>query len=91
MAHVAGDGRRAAAAVHQALAALDGAEAPLAAWRVYATAARVCPASPDVAAHRAASAAVLDRLAAALSDAAPLRTGFLAHPTVEEVRSRAAP
>ena len=70
--------------------ALDGREAPLAEWRVCATAARYEQAQGRGAradAHRARSIAVLDRLAASLSDA-DLRRTFLTHPTVQGIRHR---
>jgi hypothetical protein len=75
-----------------ALHAVDGREAPLAAWRVYATAARleVARGRPAKAnAYWTQSASVLDRLAASLKDDAALHRAFLAQPAVRTVRRKA--
>ncbi len=89
VAHAAGNGAGADVEVRRALAALDGAEAPLAAWRVHATAAQIRAGQPGEAeAHSAVSAAVLRRLASAVDDAPALRTALLGHPMVAEVLAR---
>ena len=72
-----------------ALHAIDGYEAPLAEWRVCATAARAEVARGRRAkadAYWARSEAVLDRLAATLEDDADLHRSLLAHPAVQAVR-----
>jgi DNA-binding winged helix-turn-helix (wHTH) protein/tetratricopeptide (TPR) repeat protein len=86
--------------VAEALGALDGFEAPVAEWRVCATAARVEEARGGRSSARVfwgRAAAVLDRLAASLKDEGDLRQSFLAQPAVEAVlrhaklTTRAAP
>jgi tetratricopeptide (TPR) repeat protein len=76
----------------EALHAVHGYEVPLAEWRVCATAARTELArdrqrKADV--YWTRSAAVLDRLAAALKDDADLHRSFLAQAAVQAVRRKA--
>ena len=89
-----GEGDRAMAEreVAEALRVLDGFEAPVAAWRVCATAARVEEARgrPSRAkAYWGRGAAVLERLATCLEDDGDLYHSFLAQPAVEAVRRNA--
>ena len=79
-------------AVAEALDAVAGHEAPLAEWKVYATAARSDQARGRRAkadGHWTRSVAVLDRLAASLADDANLHRTFLADSAVQAVRRRA--
>lgn len=72
----------------QALAVLEGAEVPLAAWRVYATAARVqqqLGRQAEAHAYWRRSAVVLRRLADTLGDNSALRQSLLAHPSVRPI------
>jgi DNA-binding winged helix-turn-helix (wHTH) protein/tetratricopeptide (TPR) repeat protein len=83
-----GDRVRASREVAEALAVLDGFEAPVAEWRVCATAARVEEAHgrrSRAAAYWRRGAATLDRLAAGLQDDGDLHRAFLARPAVETV------
>jgi hypothetical protein len=66
----------------QALAVLEGAEAPLAAWRVYATAAQLYEQrgrSMEARQYRTRSAAVRTQLADSLGNALELRQSLLAY------------
>ena len=89
------DGDRPAAdrAIARALDALSGHEAPLAEWKVYATAAQAAasdhPARADT--YWARSVAVLDRLGASLSGDPILQQKFLSDAAVQAVRRRAHP
>jgi len=77
----------------EALRSLEGHEAPLAEWRVCATAARCDEARGrrgEAGAHWARSASAIDRLAASLDDEPDLRQTFDAHPAVRAIRARAA-
>jgi len=79
-------------AVSQALAVLEGAEAPLAEWRVCATAAQLYQRRGDKAEARiywTRSAAVLKQLADSLSEVPALRESLLNSPPVRGVLRRA--
>lgn len=68
-------------AIDAALALVDGGRAPLAGWRVHATAAEIATARrrrTDARAHHAASAAILARLADSLGSEPELRAAMLA-------------
>ena len=87
----AGDRARAEREVGEALGVLDGFEAPVAEWRVWATAARVEEARGRRSRAEACwgrGAEVLDRLAACLKGD-DLHDSFLAQPAVEAVRRNA--
>jgi hypothetical protein len=78
--------------VAHALAALEGAEAPLAEWRVYATAALLHAQrrrNAEADRYWTRSAAVLQRLADSLEDEVELRHALLAHPSVRVIFHRA--
>jgi tetratricopeptide (TPR) repeat protein len=78
-------------ALTQAIAVLAGAEAPLAEWRVYVTAARVADLRRRKAQARGYwehSQSVLLRLADSLEQDDPLRQTFLAQPLVTEILQR---
>ncbi len=78
-------------ALAQAMAVLAGAEAPLAEWRVYATAARVADLhrrKAQARRHWKHSKAVLLRLADSLEHDDPLRQTFLTQPLVMEIMQR---
>ena len=78
-------------AVTQAIVVLDGVEAPLAEWRVYATAARFAEQRRQHAQARARwnrSKSVLLRLAESLEQDDPLRQTFLTQPVVQEILQR---
>ena len=88
-----GDQDRARAEIARAGRALEGAEAPLAAWRVHATAAELYEAHGESAAARrawGASAAVLRRLATSLSEHPRLRQGLLDSPPAARILERSA-
>jgi tetratricopeptide (TPR) repeat protein len=77
---------RAEAELATALAATEGVEVPLAAWRVHDTAARLHAARHDAMTakrHRARSAAVLTRLADSLRDRPALQRALLDAPRVQ--------
>jgi DNA-binding winged helix-turn-helix (wHTH) protein/tetratricopeptide (TPR) repeat protein len=79
---------QAEATLSQALSVLEGAEAPLAAWRVYATAAQLHQQRGrrgEAAHYWERSATILHRLADSLEDAAELRQSLLAHPPVQAI------
>ena len=85
----------AAGEIELALEALgaDDADAPLAAWRVHATAAEIFEARrrrAQASRHRAASAAVLRRLADSLRGEDELRAELLGAPAVREILARSA-
>jgi hypothetical protein len=87
------DGSTADRELSQVLDAIAGHEAPLAEWTVCATAARSEEArrrQPRAQTDWARIVAVLGRLAASLADDAELHRTFLAHPSVQAVRRRAA-
>ncbi|MGH9847864.1 MAG: hypothetical protein ACREEM_54955, partial [Blastocatellia bacterium] len=86
------DWTRAEMEVSQALAAIDEAEAPLARWRVCATAARLYEQlgrKTDAARCRMKSAAVLRRLADSPGEAGELRQSLVTHPQVQFILGRA--
>jgi DNA-binding winged helix-turn-helix (wHTH) protein/tetratricopeptide (TPR) repeat protein len=83
-----GDTRKAEAEIGGALGALEGIDAPLAAWQVCATAARIHREAgrlPDAEACRSRSATVIQGLAGSLDPASDLRASFLASAAVREV------
>jgi DNA-binding winged helix-turn-helix (wHTH) protein len=74
--------------VERALAAINGVEAPVAAWQVHATAAEVCQAlgeSDSAAAHRESSRDTVLKLAASLEPYEAARRTFLTSPAVARV------
>jgi tetratricopeptide (TPR) repeat protein len=82
------DWRRAEAELAQALTVLEDAEAPLAQWRVYATAAQLHARrrrKSEAKSYWARSAAVLHRLADSLGDAGDVRQTFFNHPSVQAI------
>jgi hypothetical protein len=85
LALLEGTADRADAELALALTALEGAEAPLAEWRVHDAAARIhtCHRRPSQAKrHRALSAATITRLAESLRGLPGLQRCFLAAPRV---------
>jgi len=79
-------------AVSQALAVLEGIEAPLAEWRVCATAAQFYDQrhrKTKACQYWARSAAVLNQLADSLGEAVELRHSLLTHPSVRVILHRA--
>jgi tetratricopeptide (TPR) repeat protein len=87
-----GDRAKAEREVTEALGILDGFEAPVAEWRVCATAARVEEArgrQSRAEAYWGRGAAALDRLATSLKDEGDLYQSFLDQPAVEAVRRNA--
>ena len=79
---------QAEASLSQALSVLEGAEAPLAAWRVYATAAQLHQQRGrrvEASHYWERSATILHRLADSLGDAAALRQSLLAYPPVRAI------
>jgi hypothetical protein len=80
------------AEVMQAMAVLEGAEAPLAEWQVYATAARLQDQrrrSAEADQYWTRSAAVLQRLADSLGDEIELRRSLLTQPAIRAISQRA--
>jgi hypothetical protein len=78
--------------VSRALAALDGAEAPLAEWRVYATAAQLYEQlgrTTEAAHHWRRGAEALHLLADSLGESDPLRRSLLASPAAQAIQQRA--
>ena len=74
--------------LREALAAIQGREAPVVAWRIAATAARVHGRQrrrAEAEAARRQSAALVTRLADSLPPGHELRQSFLKHPSVREV------
>jgi DNA-binding winged helix-turn-helix (wHTH) protein/tetratricopeptide (TPR) repeat protein len=87
-----GDAPRAEAEIGEAMKVLGEGDAPLAGWRVFATAAKVCEAQGRKSeAHErwAQSAEVIRRLAASLIESDKLRRSFLSHSSVREIIERA--
>lgn len=81
----------AATALTQAITVLDGADAPLAEWRVYATAARIAEqrrCEAQARRHWEHSKSMLLRLTDSLEQDDPLRRTFLAQPVVEDIVQR---
>jgi DNA-binding winged helix-turn-helix (wHTH) protein/tetratricopeptide (TPR) repeat protein len=79
---------RAQDCIAKALIIVQGFEVPLAAWRVYATAARVDEVSGNLAAaraHRDFSRVTILRLANSLPEQEPLRESFLSAPAVARI------
>jgi len=83
-----GDRPGAERALRDALAAIEGADLPMAAWKVHATAAEMAAGRVEAEAHRERSAAVLGSLAASLGAVPALRERFLA---AAPVRAMLAP
>lgn len=76
----------------EALALVVNTEVPLAAWRVYAAAARLAQQRGDQGqadAYCTQSAAVIERLADSLGDAETLRLSFLAQPHIKAIAEHA--
>jgi tetratricopeptide (TPR) repeat protein len=91
IAIVEGSQKEAEAELSEALQALEGAEAPLAEWRVCASAARLCELQgrqSDADRFWKRSGATLTRLADSLGDNAELRDSLLNHPYVREILDR---
>lgn len=91
LALCAGEQGRAQGAIERALAVLDGAEAPLAAWRIQALAARIHEHRGAKARARQSwsqSAEIIVRLADSVGTHPALRDSFLAAPPVCAVLSR---
>jgi len=85
------DPARAAHCIHEAVATLDGFEAPLAAWRVHATAAECSERAGDGRAatrYRELSCATILELADSLPPGEPLRSAFLSAAAVRVVLDR---
>jgi hypothetical protein len=83
-----GDLPRARDCIAKALAAVQGFEVPLAAWRVHATAARIEEQSGDLETSRSQrdiSRATILRLADSLPEQEPLRERFLAAPVIARI------
>ena len=81
------------AAVSRSLAVLEGADAPLAEWRVCMTAAQLYEQlgrSAEAAQNSRRSAEVLRRLAASLAETDPLRQSLLKAPAVQHIQGGAA-
>ncbi len=91
IAMAARDWTRAETEVSQALATIDETEAPLAQWRVHATAARLYEQlgrKADAARCRMKSAAALRRLADSLGEAGELRQSLLTHPRIQLIGAK---
>jgi DNA-binding winged helix-turn-helix (wHTH) protein/tetratricopeptide (TPR) repeat protein len=74
--------------ISKAIAAMEGFETPLAAWRVHGTAARLSERLGDTvlrARHRERSVATVRRVADSLDEKAPLRQSFLSSPLVSSI------
>ena len=87
-----GDHKRVRVEMARALRALGGADAPVAAWRVHATAADLAGAcgEPDAAANAwKASAAIIQQLADTIADYPRLCQGFLESHAVARILERA--
>jgi hypothetical protein len=87
------DAQRTQNCISKALSAIDGFEAPLAAWRVHATAAKVFgdAGKLDLSRHHLElSRATLLKLADSLGDEESLKRTFLAAPEVDRVFAAAA-
>jgi hypothetical protein len=79
---------RARDCIAKALAIVQGFEAPLAAWRVHATAARIDEESENLEAarsHRDISRVTILRIANSLPEREPLRESFLSAPAVARI------
>jgi DNA-binding winged helix-turn-helix (wHTH) protein/tetratricopeptide (TPR) repeat protein len=87
----AGDWKSADSVLGQALAAIDGLEAPLAAWRVHLAAAHVCEKigrAADATLHRRRSLEVINRLAKSLEEADRLRSSLLTSEVIKNLEQR---
>jgi hypothetical protein len=87
------DSRQARDLIARGLAAIDGVEAPVAAWQVHATAAEVCHALGEregARSHRAASRDIVLELAVSLEPYEASRRTFLTSPAVARVLDSAA-
>ncbi|MEW6211558.1 MAG: AAA family ATPase, partial [Acidobacteriota bacterium] len=87
-----GDACQAEAEIHEAVSALGNREAPIAEWRVFATAAKVFESAGRKSEARQMwkrSAEVIRRLAASLIESDKLRRSFLHHPSVQTIIERA--
>jgi carboxylesterase type B len=85
---------RAQDCVAKALAAMEGFEAPLAAWRVHATASELYRESGDrdlAERHLAVSRQTIMKLADSLPVEEPLRQTFLSAPTIRKILGDEAP
>jgi hypothetical protein len=92
IAMVAGQWDEAENEASRALAALEGTDAPLAEWRVYATAAQLYEQRDHVAEatrHWRRSADALDRLAGSLGEDDQLRESLNTDPSVQLIQRRA--
>lgn len=92
IAMAADDWEGAEVAIARALTAIEGAEAPLAVWRVCATAARLCEQLgriSEAADHWRRSAETLNRLAGSLDGADRLRRSLGANPAAQTIQRRA--
>jgi len=85
LALAAQDRERAHVCVHNALDSIAGIEAPLAAWRVHATAAEIEPATDDAKEHCAKSRATILHLASSLEVYGRLQRTFLLAPAVRKI------
>jgi hypothetical protein len=88
-----GDARKAREMIERGLAAIDTVEAPVAAWRVHATAAEVWQAlgeSETAHSHRDSSRKIVLKLAASLESYEASRRTFLNSPAVARVLDSAA-
>jgi tetratricopeptide (TPR) repeat protein len=82
------DWDQAEAELKQALGALEGSEAPLAEWRVYATVAQFCQQrghKAEAKRYWTRSAATINHLAESLVEAKELRASLLSHPQVKTI------
>ncbi len=87
-----GDAARAEAEAIEAISAIGTCDAPIAEWRVFATAAKALEAQgrkSEAGPKWAQSAEVVRRLAASLNESDKLRRSFLGHPSVQMIIERA--
>jgi DNA-binding winged helix-turn-helix (wHTH) protein len=88
VARASGDLSRARDCVTKALAAMEGFDVPLAAWRVHATAAGILESLRDPVSaerHRTLSRSTIQKVANSLPPTSPLRRTFLSAPPVARV------
>jgi tetratricopeptide (TPR) repeat protein len=93
VAFASGDPLEARDHIERGLAAIDGVEAPVAAWQVHATAAEICQAlgeSDRAQSHRDSSRNIVLKLAASLERHEASRRTFLNSPAVASVLDSAA-
>ena len=91
IAEAASDIPRAVECITEARKSIEGFEVPLAAWRVYGTAARLCEQQVDqvgAIAHRSSSARIIRSLAASLSEYPRIQHAFLEAAPVRAVLGR---